>query len=105
VATGKEGEMNEEQKQLIRETVKEAVTSWRDSLPCYFNPAERSTVHALHEVMTEEDGNHGTLRVIIQFGKSFQDITKTLRRTGLLLLLLLLLLLGLKVAPHWRFWE
>jgi hypothetical protein len=97
--------MNDEQKAIAKAVAREALDEFIKERPCFFTTEERATLHAFHEVMGEEEANHGTLRIIVQFGKSFQDITKTLRRAGLLLLLLILAVLGLRLsAQSWKFW-
>jgi hypothetical protein len=95
----------QEMQEMARRAAVEAVALFAAEHPCRLTDSERGIVHSLHEALSEEGGNHGTLRVIVQVGKSFQDITKTARRTGLLILLVIILLFGMKIGPEmFRFW-
>ncbi len=86
----------------LREIVKDAslaaIAEHQKMISCHFNEHERKDLHALSDALREEGGNHGTFRVLIQLGTSFQDITKTLRKAGIVLLLLILVVAG---ASNW----
>ncbi len=43
---------------------------------CHFDGGERKRLHAFNEVLDAEGADHGTLMVIVQFGKSIQTITR-----------------------------
>lgn len=75
-------------KRLLNEAAQTAVKQFDLEHPCRLSPEERSVVHSLHEAMAEEGANHGTIRIIIQMGKSFQDVTKSFRRAGMVILIL-----------------
>lgn len=75
-------------KRLLNEAAQTAVKQFDLEHPCRLSPEERGVVHSLHEAMAEEGANHGTIRIIIQMGKSFQDVTKSFRRAGMVILIL-----------------
>jgi hypothetical protein len=75
-------------KRLLNEAAQTAVKQFDLEHPCRLSPEERGVVHSLHEAMVEEGANHGTIRIIIQMGKSFQDVTKSFRRAGMVILIL-----------------
>lgn len=61
---------------------------------CFFNENERAMVHASHEAMVEEKANHGTIRVLFQWGVNLTDVTKQVRKWVLLALGGILLVIG-----------
>ena len=66
--------LTEEQLELVRETAK-AVMKEAGHL-CHFDEEERKKLHAFNDVLDTEKADHGTLMVIVQFGKSIQNITR-----------------------------
>jgi len=75
-------------KRLLNEAAQTAVKQFDLEHPCRLSPEERGVVHSLHEAMAEEGANHGTIRVIVQIGKSFQDVTRSFRRAFVVILIL-----------------
>lgn len=63
-----------------------AVALYVNTHPCKLSDDERGMIHAQHEALIEEGGNHGTLRVLIQWGVNMTDITKQVRRVILWIL-------------------
>lgn len=73
-------------KALIRETVQETIAQFSKAHPCRFTDSEAGNVHALAEALTEEGGNHQTIRIWVQFGRTYQDVTGIMRKGGMILL-------------------
>ena len=78
----------------MKRLVNEVLTEFAKEHACKFSAEERYHVHALAEVMKEEGANHGTLRVLIQWGVSLTDITKQVKKWSLLIFGGILLLIG-----------
>ena len=80
----------------LKALVQEAVAEYESTHPCRLTDPERAMVHAQHEAMVEEGANHGTFRILFQWGVSVKDITKQVRRAVLVILGLLTLVFGAK---------
>lgn len=74
---------------IAKRAAKEAVKEFAVEHPCRLSEAERGHVHALADAIEEEGANNGTIRVVIQFGKTFQDVTKSIRRAGVAVLVII----------------
>ncbi|MCX7008921.1 MAG: hypothetical protein NTY53_17025 [Kiritimatiellaeota bacterium] len=83
-------------KAVIEATAQATAEAMLKKHPCRFNEREAGNLHALSEALNEEEGNHHTLRIIVQFGRSIQDISKQARRLALLLLAGVALILGIR---------
>jgi hypothetical protein len=86
--------------EMMERAAKKAVAEYTKEHPCHLTEPERSMIHSLHEAMIEEGANHGTWRVLIQWGVNLTDITKQVRRGILLIIGLLALIFGAKLI--WR---
>ena len=75
-------------KNLIRETVQETIAQYQKAHPCRFTDDEAGNIHAMTEALREEGGNHQTIRVWVQFGKTYQDVTASARKWSLIILVL-----------------
>ena len=64
---------------------------------CPFTEAEVGHVKALGEAITEEGANHQTLRIVVQIGRSVQDVTGTVRKWAIIVLLMGALFVGMKL--------
>lgn len=90
--------MTAEDKALIQEAAKAAVAEFSAQHPCWFSANERAMVHSMHESMVEEEANHQTIRIMIQFGKQWQDVTGKLGRAVLFIFVAIVLLLCAKIV-------
>lgn len=86
-------ELTQEQ---LKDIIKEAVAEYESKHPCKLPIAERAMVHAQYEAMVEEGANHGTFRILFQWGVSVKDVTKQVRRIVLITLGLLVIIFGAK---------
>jgi hypothetical protein len=92
--------------QICQNAAVNAVEEFDRVHPCMLTEEDRGNIHALSDAIRDEKANHGTLRIIVQIGKSYQDITGSLRKFGMFIILLLVLLFGIKHAPDLaRFWR
>ena len=66
--------------EMMERAAKKAVAEFSIQHPCHLSETERGLVHALHEISSEEGANHGHWRLIIQWGVSVKDVTKTIQR-------------------------
>ena len=82
---------------IVTDTVEATIRECEVKHVCHFREDERRTQHALHEALSEEGANHGTLRIIIQMGKSWQDVTKAARKFGMFVVLVILAALAGKL--------
>ena len=73
--------------EIIDKAALRAVEEYAKTHPCRLTDSERALIHAQHAAMVEEGANHGTFRIIIQMGKSWQDVTGGLRKFGMLVLI------------------
>lgn len=71
---------------VINAAAKAAVAEYSKQHPCRFSDEEAGHVHALGEAMQEEGGNHHTIRIIVQLGNNYRDVTGQMRKWGVLLL-------------------
>ena len=94
-------ELTEERiSEICQNAARNAVAQFATEHPCRLNDAERGIIHALSDAIEEEKANHGTLRVIVQIGKSYQDITGSVRKFGIFIIFLLVIFFGIKNAPE-----
>ena len=92
--------------EICNEAAARAVAAFALEHPCRLNEYERGIVHTLADAITEEKANHGTLRVIVQIGKSYQDITGSIRKFGIFLLFIIVVIAGVKLGPDvWKFFR
>jgi hypothetical protein len=78
--------------ELIAKSATSAVKEFTKNHPCRFTDEEASMVHKQHEAHSEEGADAGTWRIIIQMGKSYQDVTRSMRRFGVAVILFISLL-------------
>lgn len=92
--------------QICQNAAVNAVEEFARAHPCRLNDHERGVVHALSDAIVEEKANHGTLRIIVQIGKSYQDITGSIRRFGMWVIVAVIVFFGVKLGPDiWRFFR
>lgn len=72
--------------EIIEGAINRAIENFDIKHPCRFDASEIAMVKSQYESMVEENANHGTFRIMIQMGKSWQDITGGFRRAGLMVL-------------------
>ena len=95
--------MDPSQKIFVKQVVEETIAQYQKSHPCQFTVKEAGNLRAMTEVMDEEGANHGTIRIIFQFGRKVQDITGKVAGVVVALLALGSLILGFKYGP--KVWE
>jgi len=92
--------------EICDHAAKKAVAEFNKAHPCRLTDEDRGNIHALSDAIRDEKANHGTLRVIVQIGKSYQDITGSIRRFGIFIVLVIVLIFGIKNGPElFRFWR
>ena len=77
-------------KALIEATAKATVAEAMKGHVCRFTDDEAGNIHAMNEALREEGGNHQTIRVWVQFGKTYQDVTASARKWSLIILVLVM---------------
>ena len=90
---------SEELEALCSRAANTALALYAQTHPYKLSDDEGAMVSALHEALVEEGGNHGTLRVLIQWGVNMTDVTKQVRRV----VLWLLGLIALGAFIDWKF--
>ena len=90
--------MSPETQEIIDAAAKKAVAEFAKERPCRFDDDTAKTVHEIHDAKIAESADSQTFRIIIQMGKSWQDITKSMRKSGMGLVILLLLLMAGKIG-------
>ena len=94
--------MSEDQLQaMLDKAASSAVKKFAEEHPCRLSERERHRVHSLSEIMDEESADTGTLRILVQYGKGAQDVTKQVRRVGIMVLFVVLALLAVACGPEW----
>jgi len=83
----------------IKQIVKTAIAEYEAEHPCKLSVEERAMVHAQHDAMVEEGGNHGTWRVIVQWGVNMTDVTKQVRKC----ILWVLAFIAVVAFLQWKF--
>ena len=73
-------ELTAREKKVIEEAAAAAVEAYGEKHPCRFDDATAQTLHEIHAAKTQEGADSNTFRIIIQFGRSVQDVTKAMRK-------------------------
>ena len=79
--------------EIIEQTVKRCYSEHK----CRLNNEEIALVQSTHEALVEEGGNHGTIRVLVQWGVNLTDITKQVRRAIILVVAVIVLAFSVKM--------
>ena len=79
--------------EIIEQTVKRCYSEHQ----CKLTKEEIALVQSTHEALVEEGGNHGTIRVLVQWGVNLTDITKQVRRAIILIIAVIVLAFSVKM--------
>ena len=92
--------MDNATRELIEATAEATVAEFTKAYHCRFTQDEARNVHALGEAMKEEGGNTLTLRVVVQLGNNYRDITAGLRKWGVIMLFTIIAIVGALFGAH-----
>jgi len=79
--------------EIIEQTVKRCYSEHK----CLLTDEEIGLVKSTREALVEEGGNHGTIRVLVQWGVNLTDITKQVRRAIILVIAVIVLAFSVKM--------